>query len=364
MQFPIKLAFSFTINKAQGQTLKYCGINLKNPASLTIALKASYNYGKFWDTFCGGSLVTLKYVLTAAHCFVTYTSHRAISSVRVVAGTIRTISSYKTYGAESWRRIRNLWIHENYDFQNVVNDVAVIEVDRAFIKSRETQPIRLHSFGMPVNTSSGVPCAISGFGLRERFKPSPLLRMACVPLIDDMECLMYYTRYLRPTNICAGDRTKDSCQDIHSTLSSLLSWILLLTIATFGHQGDSGGPLVCGGVQVGIVSFGGRCAESPGVYTRVVTYTESPVLSIDGTYCEVYTITLALMRIHPGFFQIGTVTGKGIDTAKETKRKIGGRDRRVRTGSADVVLPFVVGGLPIQFRSFVSMDMNEFFHLL
>ena len=30
MEFPIKLAYSFTINKAQEQTLKHCGINLQD----------------------------------------------------------------------------------------------------------------------------------------------------------------------------------------------------------------------------------------------------------------------------------------------------------------------------------------------
>lgn len=39
-------------------------------------------------------------------------------------------------------------------------------------------------------------------------------------------------------------------------------------------KGDSGGPLVCGGIQVGVVSWGIRCGEAdfPGVYTNVAHF--------------------------------------------------------------------------------------------
>ncbi|GFU94231.1 ATP-dependent DNA helicase [Trichonephila clavipes] len=31
LQFPVRLAFAMTINKAQGQSLQECGLNLENP---------------------------------------------------------------------------------------------------------------------------------------------------------------------------------------------------------------------------------------------------------------------------------------------------------------------------------------------
>lgn len=31
LQFPVRVAFAMTINKAQGQTLQVCGVNLEEP---------------------------------------------------------------------------------------------------------------------------------------------------------------------------------------------------------------------------------------------------------------------------------------------------------------------------------------------
>jgi ATP-dependent DNA helicase PIF1 len=49
-QFPIRLAFSMTINKAQGQTLEYIGIDLRSPAfahgQLYVALGRTRGYDR------------------------------------------------------------------------------------------------------------------------------------------------------------------------------------------------------------------------------------------------------------------------------------------------------------------------------
>jgi len=90
---------------------------------------------------------------------------------------------------------------------------------------------------------------------------SAVLREVQLPVVPDEVCLDKYKSFkniqLDETNICAGTQLggKDTC------------------------QGDSGGPLMqpttpTEYVQIGIVSFGYKCAEPgfPGVYTRVTSH--------------------------------------------------------------------------------------------
>merc|ERR1712183_151485 len=79
------------------------------------------------------------------------------------------------------------------------------------------------------------------------------LRDVKVPAMKNQECKNYYGSYITNKMLCAGykEGKKDAC------------------------SGDSGGPLVkINGnkhIQVGIVSWGGGCANAnnPGVYARV-----------------------------------------------------------------------------------------------
>ncbi|GBP32217.1 Trypsin epsilon [Eumeta japonica] len=131
-----------------------------------IALK-KYTFFK-WETFCGGSLVTMTYVLTAAHCVMSDSDTlRSSSDVRVVAATTRAVSTLFTYGSEHWRRLRRVWVHDGYSSYSFVNDIAVIQVDGAFIRSRSIRPVRLHTKDTNFEAAPGTVCVVSGYGYRE-----------------------------------------------------------------------------------------------------------------------------------------------------------------------------------------------------
>lgn len=59
-------------------------------------------------------------------------------------------------------------------------------------------------------------------------------------------------------------------------------------------QGDSGGPITYKGYLVGVVSFGGpQCGWSPGVYTRISSYTSGEYVPFVANHC----IALALHNL-------------------------------------------------------------------
>lgn len=193
--------------------------------------------------FCGGTIGSSNKVITAAHCVQEATP----ASVRVVAGR-----EDKQSDAGTVANVTDIWTHPRFQSPFEGADVAVLTLDRKL--SQPALPIAgPEDDGL---YAAGTRATVLGWGATaEGGQPSRILRKATLPVRSDAECSAAYPQRYSPRSMtCAGVPRGgvDSC------------------------QGDSGGPLVAGGKLIGIVSWGQGCARpgNPGVYTRVITYTD------------------------------------------------------------------------------------------
>ncbi|XP_077965989.1 uncharacterized protein LOC120335342 isoform X2 [Styela clava] len=199
------------------------------------------------EHFCGGALISNRFILTAAHCLVA----KKKADIRIKLGLNHLTETENTQSFNASR----VFMHPRYDAQTYDFDIALIEIDGNATLSDRTRKICLppssHIF------HEGQSCWITGWGTTSvRGRRSETLQEARVELMTNDQCNRprWYAGKITPRMICAGDSngSVDSC------------------------QGDSGGPLVCqerGGkwFVAGIVSWGNGCgvAYKPGVYTRM-----------------------------------------------------------------------------------------------
>ena len=204
--------------------------------------------------FCGGSLYSSTWVITAAHCVNRGT---APSQVNVVVGT----QDLRSGGTRL--KVAEIVIHKGYNSgTSNDNDIAMVRLESA-VSDPAAKTI------VPVSEaeeSSVIPpkteVTTSGWGAtRQGGGAVPELRELSIPIVptkgvcDDR---VSYGNRVTDNMICAGLQAggKDSC------------------------QGDSGGPLSVGSAAarrlVGVVSWGDGCANADkyGVYTRVARYTK------------------------------------------------------------------------------------------
>ncbi|XP_067644968.1 brachyurin [Eurosta solidaginis] len=205
---------------------------------------------------CGGVLISVNYVLTAAHCIYMSTRGKVFLGSTDFANPVTSAAVFNVSASD-------FYVYEKYTLSGGRDDIGLIRLPTPATLSAAVQTIPLARRFMTQSFLEGKTVTTSGWGLTsdgssEKMQFNLLLYYVDGPVIGMRECACYYLPGLvRSLNhICvSGEGGRGSC------------------------DGDSGGPLTYyynnKNYLIGLTAFGsaGGCEIGfPSVYTRITSY--------------------------------------------------------------------------------------------
>ncbi|XP_055610944.1 serine protease 1-like [Uranotaenia lowii] len=199
--------------------------------------------------WCGGTLISTNYVLTAANCFIT-----GPSPATVLLGATNQTEPAEIIPATT------LILHPEYEPGFFFNDIALLELSQPATVSPRVRPVRLPNWRQVFLSFQGQLASTSGWGHQwqnsNEILPLYDLRRVRMPVMSNAVCLLQQLGGITDFHICTSTELGSPC------------------------QGDQGGPLTVadpdgGSTLIGIFSslplFG--CNSGwPAIFTRITPY--------------------------------------------------------------------------------------------